>query len=237
MIHSLARRQGSHSLERLPVGFERLAVEACGRTWLLDRVGDLESRWEALGESEFGDDERIPYWCELWPASLLVSWWLGENAARIAGRTCLDLGCGLGLTALVAADLGARVIGMDYEQEALAFARHNAHVNGVEGILWTATDWRAPGVQPHSVDFMWGGDIIYERRFLEPLAELFDQLLTPGGHIWLGEPQRGVSRSAWDWLAQRGWTVRNITTRPVPSEGYTVTVNLRELIRADESAG
>lgn len=231
MIFSLAKRQrtGSVIMVQQAAARERLSVDVCGRTWAIERLGDLESLWQGLGQEEFGEDERIPYWSELWPASLLVSWWLQENREAIHGRTCLDLGCGLGLTAIVAASFGARVIGMDYELEALRYARDNAALNGVEQPLWTTMDWRAPAIKPGSIDFMWGGDIIYEKRFLEPLSELFADALAPRGRIWLGEPQRSVSRPAWQWLAENGWNVRKIITRPVPTEGYTVTVNLWEL--------
>lgn len=231
MIFSLAKRQrtGSVTQSRQAAARERLSIDVCGRTWAIERLGDLESLWRSLGQEEFGEDERIPYWSELWPASLLLSWWLEENRGAIRGRTCLDLGCGLGLTAIIAASFGARVIGMDYELEALRYARDNAELNGVGQPLWAAMDWRAPALKPGSIEFMWGGDIIYEKRFFEPLRELFAYALAPHGRIWLGEPQRSVSRPAWQWLAENGWNVRKVITRPVPTEGYTVTVNLWEL--------
>ena len=59
----------------------------------------------------------------------------------------------------------------------------------------------------------------------------------PDGRIWLGEPVRSVSQPAWTELARRGWLVRRITQRPVPVEGYAVTVNLWELRRDASGAG
>lgn len=234
MIFSLAKRQqtGSVTMMEQAAARERLHIDVCGRTWAIERLGDLETLWANLGQGEFGQDERIPYWSELWPASLLLCAWLEENRRAVSGKTCLDLGCGLGLTAIVAASFGARVLGMDYEPQALRYARGNAELNNVGQPLWTAMDWRAPALKPGSIDFMWGGDIIYERRFFEPLRELFAHALAPHGRIWLGEPQRSVSLPAWQWLAENGWNVRKIVTRPVPTEGYSVTVNLWELSRA-----
>jgi hypothetical protein len=92
-------------------------------------------------------------------------------------------------------------------------------------------DWRAPAFKPGMFDIIIGGDIVYERRFLEPLKTFFHHCLAPGGRIWLAEPVRSVSRPAWDELARSGFGVRKIVTRPVPVEGYTVTVNLWELAR------
>lgn len=207
---------------------QRLSVSAAGRTWLLDRVGDLEARWAALGQGEFGDDERIPYWCELWPASLLLCQWLAENQGQVQGRSCLDVGCGLGLTAIVAAAHGGRVLGLDYEEEALGFARRNATLNGVRA-HFAVMDWRAPAVRPGSMDLLLGGDIVYERRFFEPLRDLFWQALAPGGRAWLAEPKRSVSSDVWPRLAKHGFAVAQLCTREVPVEGYAVTVNLWEL--------
>ncbi|MBF0481484.1 MAG: methyltransferase domain-containing protein [Desulfovibrionaceae bacterium] len=210
-------------------GRQRLAVSACGRDWLIERGADLETLWAGIGEDEFGCDERAPYWAEIWPASLLLAEWLAKMQNEIRGAACLDLGCGLGLTAIVAANLGARVVGLDYERPALGYARGNARRNGGLSPLFTLMDWRAPGFAPHSFDFMWGGDILYERRFYEPLRDLFRACLKPCGRVWLAEPRRSVSAPVWEELAVEGFGVRRLTTEPVPVEGYTVTVNLWEL--------
>jgi ETFB lysine methyltransferase len=217
-------------------GRQRLAVAACGRDWLIEREADLETLWAGIGADEFGDDERVPYWAEIWPASLLLAEWLWRSRTLIRGATCLDLGCGLGLTAVVAASLGARVAGLDYEYPALAFARDNACLNEAPAPLFTLMDWRAPGFKAGAFDFMWGGDILYERRFYEPLRDLFRACLAPGGRIWLAEPKRSVSAPAWEALASEGFGVGRVTSEPVPVEGYTVTVNLWELTLPREAA-
>ena len=60
------------------------------------------SVWNAmLDDPQNFEDERLPYWTELWPSSIALCRWLEERRAEIAGRPCLDLGCGLGLTAMV----------------------------------------------------------------------------------------------------------------------------------------
>jgi predicted nicotinamide N-methyase len=210
---------------------QRLTVRACGRDWLVERTADLETLWAAIGEAEFGPDERLPYWAELWPASLLLARWLERRRDDVAGRTCLDLGCGLGLTGIVASSFGARVVGLDYEWPALYFSRVNAELNRVPPPLWVQMDWRAPGFRAGAFERIWGGDIVYETRFFEPLVALFEHCLAPGGRIWLGEPQRSVSRPVWDRLAGLGWRVDKVATEPVPVEGYHVTVNLWELTR------
>lgn len=212
---------------------QRLEVPVGGRTFLVERAGDLESLWEGLGRENFGADERLPYWVELWPSSLLLARFLEARAGDIAGRACLDLGCGLGLTALAAAAAGARVLGLDYERPALAFARHNTALNGLSGPLWVQMDWRAPGFRPGAFERIWGADILYEKRFFEPLERLFGLALAPGGCVWIAEADRQVSRPAWDFLRERGWTAERLTTQRVSAVtgDFEATVHLWELTR------
>lgn len=207
----------------------RVEVEVEGRTWLLDRAADMEALWEAMDGEDLDDDERLPYWAEVWPASVLLGRHIVRNADVLRGRACLDLGCGLGLTGMIAASVGARVAAFDYEWPAVRFARHNAEINGVSQPLWMLMDWRDPAVRPGAFDFIWGGDVLYEKRFFEPLISLFRHALAPGGKIWIGEPVRTVSRPVWDELRQRGFTAEKLTVEKVALCGQEPTVNLWEI--------
>ncbi|NCD25360.1 MAG: methyltransferase domain-containing protein [Deltaproteobacteria bacterium] len=208
---------------------QRLHVRANDRDWLLERPADLESLWRGLDETAPKAEDHIPYWVELWPATLALCTWLGRRAELLPGARCLDLGCGLGLSALVAADLGALVVGMDHEHGALVHAARNARLNHVPQPLWVRMNWEHPGLAPRAFDYIWGGDIFYEQRFFEPLEALLLRCLAPGGKIWFGDPERTVSRDVWARFARRGWTVRNLEQVVVPFEGARMTVNVWEL--------
>ncbi len=229
-------------------------VNACGRAWTLERHADLESLWEELAACDdpnpvvpdaastadpvdaaraaFVDDERLPYWTELWPASLGLAEWLAENRAVLQGRRCLDLGCGLGLTAIIGQWLGARVIGMDYEEAALRFARLNAARNGVAQPLWTVMDWRVPAVAARSLDMVWAGDIMYERRFVTPVSDFLDYSVARDGVVWVAEPGRNVYATFRETLEARGWTTLCARTMQVDAlyrQAERVTVYLWEM--------
>ena len=187
-----------------------IIVTACGREWRLARPACLEKLWNALDSDSFGDDERLPYWVELWPASIALADLIQENSAFLAGKRCLDLGCGLGLTALAGAWAGASVIGMDYEEEALRYARKNAERNGVPQPFWAVMDWRAPAVRQGGIDVIWAGDIMYERRFVSPVLACMQYALAVGGRVWMAEPNRDVQQYFTAELARRGWLARCI---------------------------
>lgn len=171
---------------------------------------------------------------ELWPASLALAVWLDANRERIRGRCCLDLGCGLGFTALVGASAGAKVIGMDYEPRALDFARENAALNTVPVPLWTVMDWRAPAVRSRGCDCIWGGDIMYENRFVTPVFDFLEHALASDGVVWLAEPGRNAYELFKSTLFSRGWKARCIAANSVDAlhvQPTPVSVKLWELSR------
>jgi predicted nicotinamide N-methyase len=207
----------------------RVEVEVEGRVWLLDRAADMEALWDAMDGEDMGDDERLPYWAEVWPASVLLGRHIVRNADRLHGRVCLDVGCGLGLTGMIAASVGAQVVGFDYEWPAVRFARHNAELNSVPQPLWAVMDWREPAVEAGAFEFIWAGDVLYEKRFFNPLIRLFRHTLAPGGRIWIGEPVRTVSRPVWDELRARGFAAEKLAMEKVALCGQNATVNLWEV--------
>lgn len=217
----------SHS-EALTPG-SRVVVDVEGQTWLIDRAADLEALWDQMEEGDLGEDERLPYWAEVWPASVLLGRHILRNRESLSGKPCLDLGCGLGLTGMIASSIGAQVVAFDYEWPAVRFARHNADLNGVPQPLWMLMDWREPAVKEGAFEFIWGGDVLYEKKFFEPLIQLFRYALSPGGKIWIGEPVRTVSKPVWDELRDEGFVPKKLTVEKVALCGQNATVNLWEI--------
>ncbi len=214
-----------------------IKVTAAGREWLLFRPADLESLWESITDEKFSVDERLPYWVELWPASVALADVINERAGELRGKTCLDIGCGLGLTAMAASAAGAKVIGMDYEPEALLYARRNAEANHIPQPLWAVIDWRAPALAPRSCSFIWGGDIMYERRFVAPVMNFLEHALAPDGTVWIAEPNRNIYSLFNTALNERGWTSKKIHSgkiSPQPALPIEVSISIWELKKTHE---
>ena len=207
----------------------RFEVDVAGQTWTLERIADLETLWDAMDDD--GDENHIPYWVELWPASLTLAAWIMEQKKELQGKACLDLGCGMGLTAIVAASIGARVTAIDYEWPALFFAQKNAQINGVTSPLWLQMDWCRHGFKPGSFDVIWGGDILYEQRFFGPIASMFATVLAPGGLILLSTPERSVSRPVWGQFIQQGWKVEQLADTRETLQSMDMSIKLMQLTR------
>jgi predicted nicotinamide N-methyase len=139
-------------------------------------VGDVElsllrpvSPDALIDETAFEDDEFLPYWAELWPASLALAAALPE----VAGLRVVELGCGLGVPSLVAAARGAEVTATDWATDAVDLLRENAGRNGV-AVRAEVRDWREPWDE--RFDLAIAADVLYEQRNVEPLLARLREL-------------------------------------------------------------
>lgn len=124
---------------------------------------------ELIDEEAFADDEFLPYWAELWPASLA----LAEALPEVEGLRIAELGCGLAVPSLVAAARGAEVTATDWADDAIALLRENAAANGIE-LTAAVRDWREPW--DARFDLVLAADVLYERRNVEPLVARLGEL-------------------------------------------------------------
>src|SRR5262245_57765285 len=127
MIDFLSRSAGEETLMIHQYDTEPIELTVGARRLTLLRVKDLERYVdrEALLRDE---TEEPPYWAHLWTGALTLARYVAERI-ECHDQSVLDLGCGLGLTGIVAALKGGKVVFTDKEPEALAFATVNAQMN------------------------------------------------------------------------------------------------------------
>jgi predicted nicotinamide N-methyase len=152
-------------------------------------------------------DERIPYWAELWPSAVGLATHLAKNRSHVAGKTVLEIGCGLGLPALIAAKLDASVTATDYLQDAIDFAEKNATLNGISNINFKTFDWRKAEAY-EKFDVLLASDVAYERSQFEHLQKAFVHLVKPNGLVLLSEPNRYIAEPFFAQLAASGYTLK-----------------------------
>ena len=124
---------------------------------------------DLIDEEAFAQDEFLPYWAELWPAATA----LAEALPDVSGLRVVELGCGLGVTSLVAAAKGAKVTATDWAPEAIELLRANAERNGI-ALRAEVRDWREPWDE--RFDLALAADVLYERRNVEPLLARLREL-------------------------------------------------------------
>ena len=71
-------------------------------------------------------EQNLPYWAELWPSGVALAAKIARDPGIVRGRRVLELGCGLGVTAIAALKAGADLLVTDYSPEALALCALNA---------------------------------------------------------------------------------------------------------------
>jgi predicted nicotinamide N-methyase len=169
------------------------------------RIRRPPSAEDLLDEAEFADDERLPYWAEVWPSGRVLCGVLA--GMDLAGRTVIELGAGIGTGAMVAAMRGARALSTDWYEAAVEFSRWNARNLGLD-MDAQVMDWRRPpadvlGRAPY--DLVVGADILYEARNGVALGALIPSLCGPASEVIIADPRRPDARPFVDAMQAAGW--------------------------------
>lgn len=154
---------------------------------------------------------HMPYWATLWASGqALAEALLATPREEIAGRTALELGCGLGVTATAALACDLSLLAADCFTEALLFCRYNTLRNAGRACPTLALDWRTPAGRAACLargpfDLLLAADVLYEEEDIAPLLDLAPRLLAPGARFWLAEPGRRASQAFVTAALASGW--------------------------------
>lgn len=143
---------------------------------------------DLISEADFVADDRLPYWADLWPSSVLLATRLLEEAG--AGRSFLELGCGLGLATIAAMRSGFDVIATDYYADALRFTRANAWRALGREPRTRLVDWRAMPDDLGTFQRVAASDVLYEHRYASLVANAIVHTLAPDGDALVSDSGR-----------------------------------------------
>lgn len=169
------------------------------------RVRRPPSAEDLIDEDEFADDERLPYWAEVWPSGRVLCGVLSRIDLR--GRTVIELGAGIGTGAMVAAMRGATALSTDWYPAAVEFSRWNARHLGLD-MDAEVVDWRNPPdavMERAPFDLVVGADILYEARNGTALGALIPRLIGGGSEVIIADPRRPDARPFVEAMRSAGW--------------------------------
>ncbi|MGK2935531.1 MAG: class I SAM-dependent methyltransferase, partial [Gemmatimonadaceae bacterium] len=176
-------------------------------------VGDREftivrprSAEDLISEEDFADDERLPYWADIWPSSLI----LAEHVLANPGSgAAVELGCGVGLVTCAALLSGFDVEATDYYTDALAFTKLNSRVNTGREPAVRHLDWRRLPDDAREVPLIFASDVLYEQPYAAAVAEVLKRLLSEDGRAVVADPGRMAVTDFLAECAARGLELRH----------------------------
>jgi predicted nicotinamide N-methyase len=216
---------------------ESFALTVGARRLTLLRVKDLERYVDR--EALLRDDtEEPPYWAHLWTGATTLARYLEERVDCTDLRV-LDLGCGLGLTGIVAGLKGGYVTFADKEQDALVFAAANARLNNCPlfetRLLDFAQEEQSKLDQRFSL--ILGAEILYDRPAFSALAVFLNRHLTSHGRALFADARRTNTEEFYHHLEQIGlhWTREERKEREGTLPLVVSIVSIRRNSDGDES--
>jgi len=146
-----------------------------------------------------------PYWALVWTGARAIAAVLLQGPS-LRSRRVLDLGCGLGLSGIAAAEAGAQVTFGDYLEEPLAFVRASLarrHSSDDRHEV-RRVDFTRDRLEER-FDVILAADIVYDPAHYAPLTEFLDVHLSPDGIMVLTESLRADATVFLDRLCARGF--------------------------------
>jgi ribosomal protein L11 methyltransferase len=162
-----------------------VSAEFGGRLLLLPKIDAVAQRVVAKAEKPaLYLEPGLAFGSGSHPTTRMCLEWLASHIK--ADQVVLDFGCGSGILAIGAALLGARVIAVDHDDQAITATRENAQFNGVSEQIQTLTlvDWGRDGSRQASEHF----DVVVANILAAPLIDLaptFSRSLRQGGSLVL----------------------------------------------------
>ena len=231
-VASEADHASLEEIERLAIAIQRRIrttitdVAVGDRSYSILRPANAD---DLIREEDFVKDERLPYWADIWPSSLL----LGAKLLKLKGvaKTALELGCGVGLCTLSAMTAGFDVLATDYYEDALDVTRVNVARNLGKMARTRLFDWRHPPSDLGRYDLVFASDVLYEREYAELLPTIFGRALTAGGSGLVADPGRIAAPVFVESCTREGLAARVLESLPFEAGEIRQRINIYGVTR------
>jgi predicted nicotinamide N-methyase len=184
---------------------------------------------DLIREEDFVKDERLPYWADVWPSSLILAGKLLELDGD--GKTALELGCGVGLSTLAATKAGFDVLSTDYYEDALDVTRANVFRNLGKFARARLVDWRHLPADLGEFDLVFASDVLYEKEYAELLPVILKRVLAVDGMALVADPGRVAAPVFVEACALHGLEIRGKETRPFEVGEIKQSIDIYQILR------
>ena len=191
MEHAARWRAGPLAVMRgAPEGLRARTVPAPGGPLIVYESDDLDRDLDHA----IASGGPAPYGRVLWPsahaaASALLALLRAHRAEHGVPPSVVELGCGTGLCALVAARAGAKVLATDVDQGALVAVRAAAIQFPGAQLTTALFDVCNSAVMPAG-DIVMAADLLYEEDLSRAMARRAREALARGSIVIVGDPGR-----------------------------------------------
>ena len=157
----------SQARSKFPCDFERIKIGAVELDIL--QLTDMEAYIDTLAQTSSQEIE-LPFWAKIWPTSILLGYFL-QNYPGSGETPILEIGAGVGLCGLVAAQLGFSATITDNNEDALLFSQINILQNGLAQRARVAyADFTRTSLE-RRFPLILGSEVLYHEETYRPLLK------------------------------------------------------------------
>jgi predicted nicotinamide N-methyase len=207
----------SNAIEDHPI--TGLEYETATKTWIF---GEQKLKVTALANVEASIDhvfywlesknldaaeieELAPYFGVIWPSATALCSYLAqpEVLQNLAGKSIVELGCGLAVPSIICSKAGARSTAVDSHPSVPGFLRTNIAMNEPAHVRFISSE----DLQVHieNYDYVIASDVLYERALVKIIADMVTRLAKPSAFFVLADPGRPYTQEFVHTMSQRGW--------------------------------
>ncbi len=210
--------------KRYKLDFENVTIR--GKRFSFLHLQDIEPL--IAGKDIFANSEEFPFWVKIWESSVVLADFMASMEPD-SQRKVLELGAGLGVTGIVAAGFGHKVLLTDYQDEILDFEKVSAAVNKCdENTSFKRLDWLKPD-DLGKFEMIIASEVLFHPKFFEPLLNVFRKYLAPKGVIYMAHDVRRKSLGQFLPLCEKEYDIA-MQKRVLRSDDEKVEVLLTRLV-------
>lgn len=215
-----------------PLRTDPVDLPGCETSLQITHTADFE-RLLSNAVYDFETD-YMPNWAEIWPCGVVLAGFIAREPHVFQGKRVLELGPGVGVTAVAAMQAGADLVIADYAPGSLALSSLNALDQVGTEPKTLLVNWRDPNpdliaVAGEGFSAVLAADVLYEKKDIKPLIRLLKRLVAPDGEVWVAEPGREPAKVLIETLRQRGWhgeSEQCVSPRPDPNYPDSQALNM-----------